>query len=101
MTTQPGPEFPPYEPDELAAVGGLTASDISAIDAALLQHSSGSWQKVAMVVIGAMYAYPDRYEDIPDHYYGRRVLELVRAGHLEAQGNVVNMRGSEVRLSPG
>ncbi|MGY3265508.1 DUF3658 domain-containing protein [Lysobacter sp. HA35] len=101
MTMQPEADFPPYDPDELAAVKALTAVDVAAIDAAVLQNATASWQKVAMIVISAMYAYPGRYEEIPDHYYGRRVRALAAAGRLEARGNVASMRASEVRLADG
>jgi hypothetical protein len=44
-----------------------------------------------------MYAYPDRFDDIPDVFYGQRVLQLASEGLLSAQGNLRRMRFSEVR----
>jgi hypothetical protein len=46
-----------------------------------------------------MYAYPDRYDDIPDVFYGKRVLALAEQGLLEASGNLRQWRFSEVRAT--
>lgn len=48
-----------------------------------------------------MYAYPSRFDDIPDVFYGQRLLQLSSDGLLSAQGNLRRMRFSEVRkLNP-
>lgn len=44
-----------------------------------------------------MYAYPDRFDDIPDVFYGLRLRQLASDGLLSAQGNLRRMRFSEVR----
>jgi hypothetical protein len=73
-------------------------ADIDAIDRAILAQCESHWRKVAYVVSVAMEAYPDRYFEIPDIYYGARVRELVTSGRLDAKGNLARMRFSEVRL---
>ena len=83
--------------EEQRAIEALSASDIEAIDFALLSRSSGHWQKTAMLVVGAMYAYPDKFEEIPDYFYGQRISALVDAGLLEASGDLSDLRHSEVR----
>jgi len=84
-----------------AAVAALSPSDVEAIDRALLSLCHDvHWLKVAYVVGHAMDVHPDRYFDIPDLYYARRVRALVEAGVLEAVGNLRRMRFSEVRLRP-
>ena len=87
--------------DEKLAIDALSADDIEAIDKALMSHSAGNWQKVAMVVVGAMYAYPDKFEEIPDFFYGQRISALIASGHLEADGDVSDMRHSEIRIARG
>lgn len=84
--------------EDLLAVSALTEEDIAAIDDAILAEASIHWGKVAMVVIKAMDAYPDKYLDIPDSFYGQRVRQLVLSGKLQSQGNLCRMRFSEVCL---
>jgi hypothetical protein len=84
--------------EDLLAVSALTEEDIAAIDSAILAEARIHWGKVAMVVIKAMDAYPDKYLDIPDSFYGQRVLQLVLSGKLQSQGNLCRMRFSEVCL---
>ena len=64
------------------------------LDALLLAQAKAKWQKVAMIIAKAMGGYetwdPDRV--------GQRIVALVEAGKLDAAGNVLNWRRSEVRL---
>lgn len=83
--------------EDLLAIEALTDMDVAAIDEAILSLLSERWQKTALVVSKAMYAYPDKYDDIPDVFYGQRVVELASRGLLEANGNVRQLRFSEVR----
>ncbi|MDQ8051197.1 DUF3658 domain-containing protein [Luteibacter sp.] len=89
---------PDFDQEDVAAISALTSADIDAIDRAILSQCDSYWRKVAYVVSVAMDAYPDRYVDIPDIYYGARIRELVATGRLDAEGNVARMRFSEVRL---
>jgi hypothetical protein len=89
---------PAFDDEDIAAIAALTPADVEAIDLAILSQCERHWRKVAYVVAVAMDAHPDRYFDIPDLYYGARVRDLVAAGLLDAQGNLLRMRFSEVRL---
>jgi len=85
--------------EDTKAIAALTAADVAAIDAAILSKLSSHWQKTALVIAISMYAYPDRYDDIPDVYYGQRVLALAQQGLLEASGDLRKWRFSEVRAT--
>ncbi len=87
----------PLDDEEIDAIAALSDADIAAIDHAILSHLSGHWKKTAFVVAQAMYFYPDKYDAIPDVFYGRRVLALATEGLIDAQGNLRNMRVSEIR----
>ncbi|HWU70370.1 MAG TPA: DUF3658 domain-containing protein [Pseudoxanthomonas sp.] len=99
MTPSDNHDDPPLDDQDLMAIAALTQDDLVAIDQALLANSGGEWKKVALVVSMAMDAHPDRYHDIPDIFYGQRVMELVASGELESQGNLRRMRFSEIRLA--
>lgn len=81
------------------AIAALTVEDVAAIDEAILSKLSSHWQKTALVIATSMYTYPDRYDDIPDVFYGRRVVTLAQQGLLEASGDLRKWRFSEVRAT--
>jgi len=81
------------------AVNKLSASDVEKIDTEQLANTGRSWRKVAMVVGLTMSKTQGQFNDIPDLYYSQRVANLVEQGHLESQGNLLQMRYSEVRRS--
>jgi hypothetical protein len=85
--------------DDTKAIAALAVEDVAAIDEAILSKLSTHWQKTALVVAISMYAYPDKYEGIPDVFYGRRVLALAQQGLLEARGDLRKWRFSEVRAT--
>ncbi len=85
--------------EDTKAIASLTVEDIAAIDEAIVSKLSGRWQKTALVIAMSMYAYPDRYDDIPDVFFGQRVLALAKQGLLEASGNLRQWRFSEVRAT--
>ena len=91
----------PMDDDQCKRVAALSAQDVQAIDDALLSRAIPRWRKVARIVGDAMFAYPDRYLDIPDIYYAERVKSLVCRGLLEARGDRFRMGFSEVRLALG
>ena len=39
-----------------------------------------------------------KFDGVPDAYYSRRIIKLVNDGLLDAQGDLREMRFSEVRL---
>jgi hypothetical protein len=83
--------------EDTKAIAALTVEDVAAIDEAILSKLTSHWQKTAFVIAISMYAYPDRYDDIPDVFYGQRVLALAQKGLLEASGDLRKWRFSEVR----
>lgn len=83
--------------EDTKAIAALTMEDVAAIDEAILSKLSSRWQKTAFVIAKAMYAYPDKYEVIPDVFYGRRVLALAQQRLLESSGDLRRWRFSEVR----
>ncbi|MBK6590425.1 MAG: hypothetical protein IPG22_19255 [Acidobacteria bacterium] len=94
------PKFdPPVLTDEeyQANIDSLTDEELQKIDEALLAQASHLPRKVARVVGSAMPAVDKR---IPDTFYAERVKKLVSEGRLIAEGDMDNMRRSEVRL-PG
>ena len=87
----------PLGDEDMEAIVALSASEVATIDQAILSTLTNRWQKTALVVGRAMYAYPDQFGDIPDVFYGQRVLQLASDGLLASQGNLRRMRFSEVR----
>lgn len=85
--------------EDTKAIAALTAEDVAAIDEAILSKLGSHWQKTAFVIAVSMYAYPDRYDDIPDVFYGQRILALAQQGLLEASGDLRQWRFSEVRAT--
>ena len=83
--------------EDRAAIAALSVAEVAVIDRAILSALTSQWQKTALVVAHAMYAYPERFDDIPDVFYGQRLLQLASDGLLSAQGNLRRMRFSEVR----
>jgi len=87
-------------PEELERIRSATPSDAAAVDALILGKCGSRWQKVAMVVGASLDEYDAKFPHLPYVYMQVRMLELVESGALEAQGDVMSMRISEVRL-PG
>lgn len=85
----------------LAAVSRLTPAEVQHVDHALIAECAPSWRKVAHIVGAAMGEMQSTFSELPDGYYAQRVAALVKAGHLESQGNLDHMRFSEVRLPQG
>lgn len=87
------------DPEEQELVDRLTLDQIQRIDAQLLADCvAGRWRKSARIVGTAWLALSKELPDVPVGYYAQRVIALVEAGSLEAQGNLHYMRFSEVRL---
>lgn len=83
--------------EDTNAIAALTTDDVAAIDEAIVSKLSNQWQKTAFVIAMSMYAYPDKYDNVPDVLYGQRILALAEQGLLEARGNLRQWRFSEVR----
>jgi Protein of unknown function len=57
------------------------------------------WRKVAMIISRVLSGRPDCGDEIIAQRVADRIVALVKAGRLEAQGNLNRWRHSEVRLS--
>jgi len=79
----------------------LTSVPISYFDAALQSYVTERWQKVARVVAELMVKYSDLdVLHIDDLVLAARVRALAAAGLVEAKGDLMQIRFSEIRL-PG
>ena len=76
-----------------------TPADAAAVDALIMSHCTNRWGKVAMVVGASLDEYDAKFPHLPYIYMQVRMLELIDSGTLEAQGDVMSMRTSEVRLA--
>jgi Protein of unknown function len=85
-------------PQQRVRLQQLSASDISLIDAVLLQSAAPSWRNVARLVASAMHRLPGPVAALPESFYAHRIRELVTQGRLESLGDLARMRYSEVRL---
>ena len=76
----------------------MDESDLEMIDLTLLNHATNNWRKVAMIVGFTMTDLSDTFPGVSDLFYGNRVALLVEQGKLISQGDLSQMRHSEVRL---
>jgi hypothetical protein len=86
--------------DGAAAISRLGDEDIAHIDQLLLNELRDYWQKRAMVVGGALIRAPEVFDEIPDWFFPRRLVELQKRDLIEGRGDLEHMRSSEVRLKP-
>jgi hypothetical protein len=101
---EPVPDEGEYEddepsPEELVLIRSATPDQASAVDHLLVAACSTRWRKVAMVVGASLDEYARQFPDLPYVYMQLRLLSLVERGVLEAQGDIMAMRHSEVRLA--
>ena len=87
----------PLDADERAVVAALSPSQVTAIDAAILQSVGTDWVKVAMVLAKQSKAHPGIPNDVPLEFIWQRLSRLVDQGELQLQGNLRRARFSEVR----
>ena len=86
-------------PLRILVEGMLVSAPISFFDPLLLSQCTRRWQKVAMVVGNALVASSGgSFAQTGDLVLAARVRALAASGRLESQGNLHNMRYSEVRL---
>src|SRR4051812_24941958 len=83
---------------EAALTSSLGPARLAAIDEAIAKAAQPRWLKVARVVIDAIKAGGFATNDDEVQLHVRRVIALVDAGRLEAQGNLHRPRFSEIRL---
>ncbi len=68
------------------------------IDELILRFATERWKKVAMVTADVMFETDPDMSDISDIEVAERVKLLVEQGRLHAQGDLSNVRFSEIRL---
>lgn len=79
--------------------GRLVSAPITYFDPLLMSHAKPQWQKVALVVGTALGDFWDAsLFQTDDLVLAARVRALVDMGQLESQGNLSDIRRSEVRL---
>jgi len=88
----------PLSPEQRLRLQQLSASDLSLIDAVVLQSAAPSWRNVARVIAIAMHRLPRPVAALPESFYAHRIRELVAQGRLESLGDLARLRYSEVRL---
>ena len=87
--------------DDIKVIKSLSNQDFELIDTWLLKHASKSFSKVALVIAKAIEESDSAQvlEYVSDVIFGLRVEKLVSENKLIAQGNVRNMRSSEIKLA--
>ena len=92
-------------PLRVVDAGGLRSAPITFFDQQLLSYANASWQKPARIIYYTMadWAFPptepqEPYFQAGDAILAARISALVELGVLEARGNPMNIRQSEVRL---
>lgn len=85
-------------PDELAQIRNATPQEAAAVDELVLGKCIECWRKVAMVIGSSLAEFDAKFSNLPYIYMQLRMVELVKQGRLEAQGDVMAMRHSEVRV---
>jgi uncharacterized protein DUF3658/uncharacterized protein DUF1835 len=89
-------------PLRVLGTDGLASAPISYFDSLLLSYATREWQKTALVVGKSLASFLDNsLLQTGDLVLAARVRALSAAGLLESQGNLFNLRRSEVRLAAG
>lgn len=68
------------------------------IDECVLRFAAERWKKVSTVAAKVLFETDPNMSDVNDFEIAERVKALVDTGELEAQGNLDDMRRSEIRL---
>ncbi len=77
----------PRESD-LELVVSLSGDDVAAVNAALLQHVTGSWLPALSVVTNAHHSLLPTLPLIPQAFFSYRLRKLVGSGEVQANGVV-------------
>ena len=80
------------------AIKALTENDLKTIDSALMKNATTQWRKIARIIGMTMMDLENEYKDLPDLFYGERVIDLVLNKNLVSQGDIHQMRYGEVKL---
>jgi hypothetical protein len=87
--------------EEAALTDALGPVGVASVDEALVGAAQRRWSKVARIVVDAIKAGGFATDEEQVQLHIRRIIALVEAGRLEAQGNLRRPRFSEVRLPEG
>jgi uncharacterized protein DUF3658/uncharacterized protein DUF1835 len=88
---------PEKAPLRLLSEAGFSSAPITVYDDELLSYAVPTWRKVARIV-GEALANQEEIHRCDDLLLAARVRALANAGRLEARGNPLKIRYSEVRL---
>ncbi len=91
----------PLTAAELAAFAALTAGDLQVIDNAILAHCSRRWLKIAHVVSLTADALRPSHPELSPACCAERLIWLMEEGFLDSQGDLADLRFSEVRRPLG
>jgi hypothetical protein len=72
-------------------------NNLQRVDELLLSHVTSHWQKVAMVIGLTMLDAESAVAGIDDSFLTARVRQLAKAGLIESQGELDQIRYSEIR----
>ena len=84
--------------EEQNQIDSLSSDVIAEIESILIKNSSSNWRKIARVVAETMMELESKYTDFSDLFYGQMVVNLIKKGKLVSQGDIYQMRFSEVKL---
>ena len=83
----------------LATPAGLVSAPEDVFDPLILKHVTSDWQRAARVVGDALGQQLDEpYRQVGDNMLWHRLQALADAGLVEGRGDMLTLRGSEVRL---
>ena len=85
-------------PLRVAGPSGLVSAPVDHFDQLLLEQAAGDWRTVAYIVGSAMGNSRNEYIQVGDVFLGGRVVALVEAGNLLAEGDPWDMHSARVRL---
>jgi hypothetical protein len=88
-------------PFRIVTDNGLASAPIDHFDPLLLEQAGTDWRTVALVVGMTMGQNSEPYYQVSDTMLLRRLVALVEAGRLEADGNPWEMQACRVRRSHG
>jgi hypothetical protein len=91
-------ENPPLSAEEQSVAANLNEADRQVIEATILANCSERWLKVARVVTRSEHALQKRYPGLSYLFYTECLCRLVDEQRLEADGHLLYIRHSEVRL---
>ena len=78
---------------------GLVSAPIDHFDSRLIEKATTEWQRVILIVHETFFSF-DPYRQVGDVMLRARLVALVEAGRLLADGDPWDMRSTRVRL-PG